>query len=372
MNPTISRTDREPLSDVLIDAATAAARYAPSVLNTQPWRWRVHPDRLELFAERSRQLNAIDSDGRLLTLSCGAVLHHARIALAAQGWTAAVFRTPGTSTSGLLAVLHDFDDAAITPKTQQLAHAMRTRHTDRRPLSEQPLAPAVVRAIAACADSDVRVHVLTAGQVLDLSAAASRAGAVLAADPPASAELEYWTSRTMGDGVGLALQLLPERAAQTTVPNRGFGHPGTLPIGGGHDRAATYVLLYGDEDDPHRWLKAGETLSAVWLAATALNVSVLPLSDVVTVPATREALRRMLTALDHPYLTLRLGIADPPSGPPRRTPRLPAAQLVEAVPPAPDTAPPPHDHQPPPQVGDVMPNASTTRPGRLDPGHRAM
>jgi hypothetical protein len=40
----------------------------------------------------------------------------------------------------------------------------------------------------------------------------------------------------------------------------------------------------------------------------------------------------MLRALDHPYLALRLGIAEPQPGTPPRTPRLPAAQLIETVP----------------------------------------
>ena len=66
--------------------AAAAAGNAPSILNTQPWQWRVHPDRLDLFANRSRQLAAGDHQGRQLMVSCGAALHHARIALAAEGW----------------------------------------------------------------------------------------------------------------------------------------------------------------------------------------------------------------------------------------------------------------------------------------------
>src|SRR5690606_6798678 len=70
---------------VLADAARAAGA-APSVHNTQPWRWRVYPDRLDLFADRSRQLTVADPDGRLLTVSCGAALHHARVALVAAGW----------------------------------------------------------------------------------------------------------------------------------------------------------------------------------------------------------------------------------------------------------------------------------------------
>lgn len=94
----------------------------------------------------------------------------------------------------------------------------------------------------------------------------------------------------------------------------------------------SHLSISAREDDAERWLEAGEALSTLWLTATALNVSLLPLSDVVSVPATREALRRTLRTFDHPYLALRLGIADPQSGTPPRTPRLPAVQLIDVVP----------------------------------------
>ncbi|WP_203789702.1 Acg family FMN-binding oxidoreductase [Paractinoplanes rishiriensis] len=318
---------------MLAGAAATAARFAPSILNTQPWRWRVHPDQLELFAEPRRHLRVTDPDGRLLILSCGTVLHHACLTLAAQGWAAQVIRTPSMSATAPLAVLHGFEPATVAPVTRQQEQAMRTRHTDRRPVSDQPIAPPVLRAITACAPGAVRLQILTAEQVLELAAAVSRADAMRGQDPLARGELNYWTSRPVTEGIGLPPQVLPDRPAQTTVAGRGFGHAGTLPTGPGHDRSATYALLYGHSDDPTGWLQAGETLSAIWLAATAMNVSVLPLSDVVAVPGTREALRRMLKPFDHPYLALRLGIADPMPGAPPRTPRLPAAHLVEALPP---------------------------------------
>jgi nitroreductase len=332
MKSTTSHADLTITSDVLAGVA-AAACCAPSILNTQPWRWRVGPDRLELFAEPRRHLRVTDPDGRLLIISCGAVLHHACVALAAQGWTTRVVRTPGMATTGPLAVLHGFEPVAITASARQQEHAMRTRHTDRRPVSDRPVASPVIRAIAAGVPGAVRLQVLTADRVLELAATVSRADALRARDPLAREELDHWTSRPMPDGVGLPPEVLPERPAQTTVPGREFGHAGTLPIGTGHDRAATYALLYGDSDDPTGWLRAGEALSAIWLAATAMDVSVLPLSDVVAVPATREALRRLLKPFDHPYLVLRLGIPDPLPGTPPRTPRLPTAELVEVLPP---------------------------------------
>src|ERR687885_111869 len=104
-----------PLPAALAKAA-AAAGYAPSIHNTQPWRWRVHPDRLELFADPSPQLIAGDPDGELLILSCGTALHHARLALAAEGQAAQVRRFPEPSEPDLLAALVPTGAEPVTPE----------------------------------------------------------------------------------------------------------------------------------------------------------------------------------------------------------------------------------------------------------------
>jgi hypothetical protein len=75
---------------------------AAPFIHTQPWRWRVHPGGLGLYAQRDRQLTATDPDGRMMTISCGGV-HHARVALAAQGWQATVSRLPNPADPDLLA-----------------------------------------------------------------------------------------------------------------------------------------------------------------------------------------------------------------------------------------------------------------------------
>ena len=50
----------------LLTEAARAAGHAPSIHNTQPWRWRVSADGLDLYAERGRQLGITDPEGRLL------------------------------------------------------------------------------------------------------------------------------------------------------------------------------------------------------------------------------------------------------------------------------------------------------------------
>ncbi|MCH9733253.1 MAG: nitroreductase, partial [Actinomycetia bacterium] len=82
-----------PDADTLVTVLGTAAR-APSVQNSQPWRWRVTRDGVNLYADWSRQLGDADSDRRDVLLSCGAVLDHCVVALAAAGWRPRVRRFP--------------------------------------------------------------------------------------------------------------------------------------------------------------------------------------------------------------------------------------------------------------------------------------
>ncbi|GAA3223599.1 hypothetical protein GCM10017691_10710 [Pseudonocardia petroleophila] len=84
----------------LLAAAVERALWAPSVHNTQPWRWRFTASGIELHADPARHLTATDPDGRDLVLSCGAALHHLRVALAAAHLSAHVHRSPHPRTAG--------------------------------------------------------------------------------------------------------------------------------------------------------------------------------------------------------------------------------------------------------------------------------
>jgi hypothetical protein len=217
--------------------------------------------------------------------------------------------------------------------------AMRARRTDRRPVAEVPLPPEALRAILATATGRIGIHVVSAEHVLDLSVAVERAVALQSHDRRVCDELAYWTGPDAPAGAGLPAAVLPDRPAQTPVAGRDFGRPGTLTIGRGHDRAAVYAMLYGDNDRTGAWLRAGEALSTAWLRATHLGVGLVPLSDVVEVDATRAMLRRRLLAgLGHPYLVLRLGVPDDEAEAPPHPPRLPTGEVVDT-----DTAAVPRD-----------------------------
>jgi nitroreductase len=332
MEGSLMRTRNRTATVVLAEAA-AAAGFAPSVHNTQPWRWRVRDEALDLYADRSRQLLVADPDGRLLTISCGTALHHCRVALAAEGWTASVDRLPDPADPDHLARITLAERVPVSPESMSLFQAVRLRHTDRRAVSDAPPAPEAISAVRQASTAEgVDVHLLTAEQISDLGSAAARADQIETVDSEQRAELAYWIGGDRARGTGVPDAVIPERAPQTVVPGRDFVHEGTLPIGEGHDRAAEYLMLFGSGDGPVDWLRAGEALSAGWLTATQQGLCVLPFSSVIEVIATRETLRRMLAGLGYPYLVLRLGNADQDEAFPPHTPRLAAEQLIEVSP----------------------------------------
>src|SRR6516165_3100759 len=68
----------------------AEAVWAPSVHNTQPWRFGTGSDQagpqIGLYADPERRLAVSDPDGRELMISCGAALFTIRLALRSLGW----------------------------------------------------------------------------------------------------------------------------------------------------------------------------------------------------------------------------------------------------------------------------------------------
>ena len=313
-------------------AATTAAGYAPSIHSTQPWRWRLVGDTLDLHLDRASVDELTDPDGRLATLSCGAALHHARVSLAAQGWRTTVTRLPDhgdprkAPSAGpgsarpvdpdLLARLRIADRSTVEGSGSPHLRTIPLRYTDREPVTGVLVGPEQLAAItAAVRAEDTWLHVLYPDEVLELATVAERAQRTGSDESGWWSELSYWT------GYGHAAAVRPA--------GRDPGLPGELPTSAANDKGATFALLHGPTDEPEDWLRAGEALSAGWLTATELSVSVLPLSAPIEVAETRQAIQIMIGSVGYPYLLLRLGTVDPAAPGLQRTPRLPVDQVIE-------------------------------------------
>jgi hypothetical protein len=297
--------------DELAEAATTALR-APSIFNTQPWRWRLYSDALELSADRGRQLTVTDPDGRLLLLSCGAALQHARVALAAAGWQANVRRLADSFTTDLL--------ARITlagphqPNRDELAQqaAIGRRRTDRRPFGDEPVPESAVLELRAAAEAEgAGLHRVRLDQLPLLAVAVAQAGAQELADPAYRNELTRWANRPPWSNDGVPVETTVRRSPRR-VPQRELSlTQDGMPVEAGGDRGAEFGILFGRTDTPEDWLRGGEALSAVMLTAVSLGLTVAPISDVIEVPRPRELLQGLLGDGAAPLVVLRFGFGGP-------------------------------------------------------------
>jgi nitroreductase len=304
----------------LADAARAA-QHAPSVFNTQPWSWRITGDTMELFEESARQLDAVDKEGRLMLLSCGAALHHARVALAAAGVEVSVSEN---ISGNKLATLHIVGKTA--PTQTDLAAAIRERHSDRRAFGEQPVTEEELTTLRRLVEAEgAYLHVVRPDQVAELGISAERAALAERDDPAYQAELARWTNRPdfTGDGVPPASGV---RSELRRVPIREFDPSGSQaqPAGEAHDQGTAYVIVFGRSDTPAELLRGGQALSALLLRATADGLSTSVISDAIEVEWPRTLVRGLLAGIGEPYVVVRLGYlpdSPPPPPTPRRDPR---------------------------------------------------
>jgi hypothetical protein len=320
-------------AQLLRDAAEEAGR-APSILNTQPWRLRIHDDLLELLADRSRQVTSIDPEGRLLTLSCGAALHHARVFLAAAGHKAAVTRHPDPDRPDLLAQIGVAGRHEVGWEDTYLHRSIRARRSDRRPFPAIAPVPADTKAALhrAAEAEQAWLHQVVPEQIVYLRAAAELAQRAETEDDTYLRELRAWVQRRRAAGEGIPPDTFVA-AVERPIPLRDFSLDGEIMLhpGLGDDRYAEYLVLATDHDAPTDWLRAGEATSAVWLTATYRDLAVSVLSDVVEVPDTRELLRSLLPRPGYPQLVLRVGFDMQPV-PPKASPRRPPEEIIDPAP----------------------------------------
>lgn len=306
----------------VLGAAVETAQHAPSIHNTQPWRWTFDGRVLLLHTEPARQLAIADPAGRMLTLSCGAALHHARVAIAAQGHRPVITRFPDRTDPGLLATLGVGDPLPAHGTATRLYGALMRRRTDRRPVDERPPDPQALDEVTAAVETEgVHAQLLRRDQVVELASAAAIARDVDSRDMLRRRELDDWVGRDRPDAAGIPEAAIPTVPGQETVSPRFplAGQTGTLGTDPtGRDTAAAYLLLFCDTDEPADWLRGGEALSHAWAVATENDLAVLPLSSVVEVAEARLELYRALSGIGHPLIVLRLGVAGPgPTDAPR-------------------------------------------------------
>jgi nitroreductase len=302
---------------------------APSLHNSQPWRFTVSGSAIELRADVSRQLS-VDPDSREMLISCGAALYGLRLAVRSLGYLAQVEILPGPAGQQPLARVRLGPAEPMTADERKLLTAVPHRHTHRGPFEAGPLPAGLLARLQddARAEGATLTEIEPGPALRRLTAVAAAAGRRQDRDPRSRAETWQWSHEVTSPARdGVPAHAFPAEPARTPARlaqrdfdlGRGIG----LASADGPPPPVTAALCTPG-DSQRDWLEAGQALHRLLLRAATewvfARLNTQPLED----PLTRTLIKEGLELPGAPQMLLALGV----SRTAHPTARRPAADLI--------------------------------------------
>jgi nitroreductase len=306
----------------------ATATRAPSIHNTQPWRFTAAPEHLDVFLDPERSLPVLDPSARQQVISCGSAVEFTLVALAAGGHTAEVDVLPDEGDHDHLARIRVTGHRPPTAEDHTLAEAIGRRHTVRAAFQPRAVPPELVdrmQAEAGTYDTWLKPITRSEEEVATVFLI-SRAEEMEQGDPAYLAELQRWLRTDPKAVDGVPVETVPsgdphDRPSNWLIRDYVVGDREQHRFLAGGDPDApppdverpTVVLVGTADDDRSAWLTAGRALGRLLLLATAEGLAASPLTQALDWPATRARMRTRLSLVGHPQMLLRMGY--PPESP---------------------------------------------------------
>jgi len=312
-----------------LETAIYAAGQAPSILNCQPWRFRVDGDTIDLFAVPERSPRTLDPTGREVFISLGAALLNLRLGIAALGREPVVQLMPDPAVRIHAARVRLGGPSELSVLERPLYDAIALRRSSRQPFSVDRVPAEVFVGLQDAAASE--------GSWLDAAEGSHRAAVVTVlheadseqrSNPSVVQEVARWTQDRPDAAVGIDPGSLGPRPRDPSAAVRDLGLGRSDPSRGSADfeTNAMLAVLLTSGDGPVDWLRAGLGLERALLTATSKGLDVGLLSHGTEVVDLRPLIRDPGSRWRFPQLVLRLGYGAAPMPPSRR---LPVADIVE-------------------------------------------
>lgn len=312
-----------------IDNLLSMAGRAPSILNSQPWKFHVTRYMIELYADSSRRLRS-DLAGREMLISCGAALFGLRLGVRLLGYQPITAVLPDPDRPNLLATVRLGDRLSVTEAERQMIDALPHRHTHRGPFAPLALPPGLLIGLQHDAVSE-HAELALIDRPFDydrLATIVAMAARSKRTDETARADVRRWVrSPDVRARDGVPASAIPAhpgpgpgRLAQRDLDlGRGFG---LLPSGGA-PAAATAVLLTM-ADTRADWVRAGQALNRLLTHAATKWVFASLHSQALEAAKVRDLIRAKLALPGAPQVLLEFGVAQAAQA----TARRPASELV--------------------------------------------
>jgi nitroreductase len=309
-----------------------AAGAAPSIHNTQPWRFVTSGhDLLELHGDPDRELWVADPKSRALHLSCGAALFNIRMAIRMRSYNPLVWPLPQLADRPtLLALIQAEPGRPAALNEREMYDAIWRRHTNRGPFSDQPVPLPVRAALEQAAGFEfATLRLMNSSEAATVLELAEQADHELAADFDHQVEMQRWIA-SGSDKDGIQRDALPPEPDRHPAPVRDLGSaaPTVARPVRSYEQSPQLAVLTTARDGPADWLRAGQALQRVLLAATAYGLSASFLYQPIELRDMRGPASPGWPWPETPHIIIRFGYA--PTAP--ESPRRPLEDVLQRTP----------------------------------------
>lgn len=288
--------------DEIRDLIGFAAR-APSGHNTQPWKFRIGRDSVDVVADRTRALPVVDPFDRELTISCGAAIAFLEVAARERSLECQTVDHPEQGKVDHLAQVAFEKGRPASERDMALFNAIQNRCTDRTAYSMEPITGDVVNTCCDLArEFGIEIRFIETDQDRsNVAALVAEGDRVQFEDPRFRRELASWVhSAGLGsrDGMSGAAFGMPDLLSPV-----GRFVIRTFDIGNGVAAAdekkivsASPVLaIFGSaKDNEYDWLNTGRALANVLLFLTSRGLAASYLNQPIETDHLRPKHENML------------------------------------------------------------------------------
>ncbi|MFF1819307.1 Acg family FMN-binding oxidoreductase [Kribbella sp. NPDC058245] len=307
------------------EAMLLAAVLAPSMHNTQPWRFRFDGFAVEVHRDRNRELPAEDPKRRMLFVSLGAAIFNLRVGAAVRGYGARVRYLVDQGRPDLVALVELGEPerdglAALSPY-------LTLRRTNRQPFTDEriPDQARVELELAARLESAQLQWLDRPSRRWWLHMATKDAVAVDGDSRRRTEERRRWVGGERSvDGVPSSALGPRNAGAGTVVRDMAASAPDSLRSTAVFEAEPQLAVLATRFDGPIEWLRAGQAMERVLLEATRHGLATSLLNQVIEHAELRWQINDPLGPWQRPQGVFRFGYG-PPVPP---TPRRPIADVV--------------------------------------------
>lgn len=311
------------------EVLVGAAILAPSMHNTQPWRFRFTGRRIEVHRDPRYELPAEDPDRRMSLISIGAVVFNLRVAASHLGYEPAVTLHDSTDHTLVAEVELSAEASDGRPELADLYPELARRRTNRAAYDDREI-PVPVQAQlgnAAAAEGASLEWVTEQARrnwLLRLTGEANMSDDL---DPLRVRERNHWVGGVR-DRDGVPSAAFGPRPRRRSAPVRDLAVRRGDEARPSSDFEANPVLgvLATRHDTPRDWMVAGQALQRVLLAATQAGLASSLLTQAIEHRELRWLVRDPLTGWSEPQVVMRFGYG--PEVPP--TPRRPINEFIDS------------------------------------------